>query len=187
MVDKKSIIIGMAARLDSGKRHELIIKALNHPKLKLLNLTFYIAGEGDNKNYLKHLINQEGLNKKVLFNGSLNKKKMKSWYKKLNLYVHATNGEGMSISILEAMSMKIPVMGSNVMGVNNLLNENKYIGMLFKNSVEDLATKIKYFYMFSRTKKIMFAKKQRKFVLNSYSSTIMFNNYKKIILKFIKD
>ena len=52
---------------------------------------------------------------------------MKLWYKKLNLYVHATNGEGMSISILEAMSMKIPVIGSNVMGVNNFLNEKKKI------------------------------------------------------------
>ena len=184
---KEQFIIGMSARLDTGKRHELIIKALNHPKLKSLNLLFLIAGEGDNENYLKDLTNQENLKNKVIFQGSLNQKKMKLWYKKLNLYVHATNGEGMSISILEAMSMKIPVIGSNVMGVNNLLNEKKKIGILFENSVEDLATKIKSFYKYSLTKKILVGNKQRKFILNNYSSPIMFSNYKKVILKYIQN
>ena len=185
-INKKQFIIGMAARLDVGKRHELIIKALNHPKLKSFNLIFFIAGEGERKNYLKSLICQEKLKNKVIFCGSLDQQKMKIWYKKLNLYVHATNGEGMSISILEAMSMKIPVIGSNVMGVNNLLIQKKNIGMLFENSVDDLANKIEYFYTSSKIIKNLFEKKQRKFIINNYSSLTMFNNYRKVVSKFIK-
>ena len=40
--------------------------------------------------------------------------KLKKWYNSLDLYVQASVGEGMSMSILEAMSMKVPVIGSNV-------------------------------------------------------------------------
>ena len=183
--NKNQFIIGMAARLDMGKRHELIIKALNHSRLKDLNVVFFIAGKGENENYLKKLTKLNGLHNKVIFNGSLNEKKIKLWYEKLNLYVHATNGEGMSISILEAMSMEIPVIGSNVMGVKNLLSVKKNIGMLFENSIDDLAAKIEFFYKSSEAKKILFKKNQRKFIMNNYSSLIMFNNYKKIILKLI--
>ena len=183
--NNKQFVIGMAARLDSGKRHELVIKTLNHPKLKHFNIIFLIVGRGANIDYLKALTKKEGLINKVIFNGSLSENKMKLWYKKLNLYAHATNGEGMSISILEAMSMKIPVIGSNVDGVKNLLNAKKNIGMLFENSILDLAKKIEFFYKSSEVTKTLFKEKQRKFIEDNYSSTIMFNNYKKIILKII--
>ena len=185
VIKRKNFIIGMAARLDAGKRHELIIYALNHPKLKSHDITFLIAGGGDNVEYLKDLVKNEGLNNKVKFNGPLNEIDMKFWYKKLDVYVHATNGEGMSISILEAMAMKIPVIGSNVMGVKNLLNAKKNIGMLFENTIDDLATKIEFFYKSSKTEKILFKKYQRNFILDNHSSSIMFNNYKEVILKLL--
>ena len=177
--------IGMAARLDDKKRHELIIKALKHPKLRSLNIIFSIVGDGERREELKLLVKNMRLNNKVLFDGVLNRQKMKEWYQKLNLYVQATDGEGMSISILEAMSMQVPVIGSDVVGVNNLLNIKSNIGMLFKNKTDDLADKIYFFFRSTEHNKKLFENKQRDFILKNYSSMIMFNNYKKIILKIM--
>ena len=153
----------MAARLDSGKRHELVIKTLNHPKLKIEQEIALLEDE-ERSEYLELMEMDEPVLNKVIFNGSLGENKMKLWYKKLNLYAHATNGEGMSISILEAMSMKIPVIGSNVDGVKNLFNAKKNIGMLFENSIHDLAKKIEFFYKSSEVTKTLFKEKQRKFI-----------------------
>ena len=50
--------------------------------------------------------------------------------------------EGMPLSILEAMACKNTVIVSNVMGINEIINDNRN-GMLFENDNEnDLANKI---------------------------------------------
>lgn len=179
----KNFRIGMASRIESGKKLKLIIKTLKHQNLKTLNIIFSIAGDGNNLAKLKNYVRDENLQNKVKFEGFINEKKLKLWYKKLDLYVQATIGEGMSISIFEAMSMGVPVIGSNVDGIKNLLGKKQYVGMLFNNTTQDLSKKIKYFYKLSYKSKKLFSKTQRQFVINNYSSTIMFNNYKKIILK----
>lgn len=175
--------IGMAARVDNGKKHELIIKSLNLPKLKDLKIIFSIAGDGENIKNLKRIVKINNLEKKVYFEGSLSEDQIKSWYMKLNLYVHASKGEGMSISILEAMSMEIPVIGSNVIGINNLLDEKSKIGILFNNTALDLSNKIHYFYHCSSSKINEFKNSQRNLVKNKFSSLKMYNKYNKVILK----
>ena len=177
--------IGMASRIDSSKKQELIIKALMSNNLKYLNITLTLAGEGSSLVKLKNFVKSKNLQNKVKFEGFLNEHKLKSWYNKLNLYVQATVGEGMSISIFEAMSMEVPVLGSNVNGVKNILGKKKYVGILFNNTIQDLSKKIEYFYTLSDKKKNLYQKNQRKFVINNYSSSLMFSNYKKIILKHI--
>ena len=175
--------IGMAARVDNGKKHELIIKSLNLPKLKNLKIIFSIAGDGENIRSLKKLIRISNLEKKVYFEGSLNEDQIKSWYRKLNLYVHASKGEGMSISILEAMSMRIPVIASNVVGINNLLDEKSKIGILFNNTALDLSKKIHYFYHCSNSRINEFKNSQRNLVKKKFSSFKMYNKYNKVIFK----
>ena len=179
--------IGMASRIDLGKKQELIIRALKQPNLKPLNIIFTIVGEGSNLLKLKNLVDLEDLQNKVKFDGILNETDLKLWYEKLNLYAQATVGEGMSISIFEAMSMGVPVMGSNVIGVRNLLGKKKYVGILFNNEVNDISKKIEYFYNLNNKQQKLFTKHQRKFVIHNYSSPIMFNNYKKIILKVLPE
>jgi len=179
--------IGMASRLDTGKKHELIIKALNNNNLKSFNIILTLAGEGANLVKLKKLVKSENLQNRVKFVGFLDERKLKLWYKSLNLYVQSTIGEAMSISIFEAMSMEVPVIGSNVVGVNNILGKKKYVGTLFNNNTEDLSKKIKFFYKLSEKHYALYTNNQRKFILNNYSNSIMSDNYKKIILKILPE
>ena len=109
---------------------------------------------------------------------------MKNGNNELDLYVHATLGEAMSISILQAMSMEIPILASNVSGVKNLIGTKKNLGMLFENNKFDLAKKIKIFYFMSLKEKIKFSNVQKNFVDKNFSDELMFNKYKKLILNF---
>lgn len=177
--------IGMATRLDGiEKLPELIIDSLKMIEPDKLKINFYIAGDGKRKKIIENKIKEHNLENHCIMNGYLSQSELKKWYNELDLYVHATLGEAMSISILQAMSMEIPILASNVSGVNNLIGIKKNIGMLFENNKFDLAKKIKVFYFMSLREKMKFSNEQKKFLDKNFSDELMFNRYKKLILNF---
>ena len=177
--------IGMATRLDGiEKMPELIIDSLKLIESNKLKINFYIAGDGKRKKIIENKIKEHELENRCIMSGYLNQSQLKKWYNELDLYVHATLGEAMSISILQAMSMEIPILASNVSGVKNLIGTKKNLGMLFENNKFDLAKKIKIFYFMSLKEKIKFSNVQKNFVDKNFSDELMFNKYKKLILNF---
>ena len=121
------------------------------------------------------------MNNKIRLEGYLEEKKLKKWYNSLDLYIQASAGEGMSTSLLQAMSMEIPVIGSNVTGINNILGKKKYLGLLFKNNVEDLSKTIEYFYFLKKKTRIKYVKTQHDYVLNNHNCKLMFEKYLSLI------
>jgi len=169
--------IGMACRVNRLKYYDLIANALNNSHLKNLSVEFLLAGDGEDLNDFKIRIKNLNLQKKVKFFGNLNEPNLKKWYAGLDVYIQASVGEGMPISLLQAMSMNIPVIGSRVSGTKEILGK-KYVGLLFNNNVEDLAKKIKYFYYINKKEKLKYMNTQRKYV-------ILKHNYKKIFNKYL--
>ena len=148
---KKSNVfkIGMACRVNRLKHYDLIANSLNSNFLKNLNIEFLLAGDGEDLNDFKIRIKKLNLQKKIKFSGNLQEPNLKKWYACLDLYIQASVGEGMPISLMQAMSMEMPVIGSRVAGIKEILGK-KYVGLLFNNNVEDLAKKIKYFYFINK-------------------------------------
>ena len=138
---KKFIIFGMASRINTLKRHDLIIEAFQSKLLKDEKIKCHFAGSGENILPLKKMIKNERMFK---FCGALNTNELKKWYDSIDFYIQATSGEGHSTSILQAMGMNLPVLGSNVSGVKNFLYPKKNIGLIFNNSQVSLANKIKF-------------------------------------------
>ena len=179
--------IGMATRLEGiEKIPDLVFEALNTVLLKKYRINFYLAGDGKRKKIIKEKIKNYNLNKSCFINGYLKENDLKNWYKSLDLYVHPTLGEAMSTSILQAMSMNLPVLASDVTGVNNMIGKKKYVGMLFKNNEIDLAKKIEIFYNMNYKLKQKFSKTQKKYLIKNHSSELMFERYKQLILKLLK-
>ena len=176
----KLLKIGMAGRINSKRYHELIIKSLNSKTLKHLDIDCSFAGEGELKEKLKKIVREKNLDKKIFFNNNLNKLQLKKWYLNLDLYIQASKGEGLSISILQSMALGIPVLGSNVSGIKNILNEKKNIGMLFENNKTSLVNKIKYFYLMKNKQRYNISKKQNLLVKNKFSEIMMVNRYNEL-------
>ena len=178
--NKKILKVGMAARLNSSRHHLLIIEAINSSILEGVNIQCSFAGDGELKNELKRVNKKKKLNKKFIFNNMLNQNQLKKWYSDLDLYIQATKGEGMSISLIQAMAMGVPVLASNVSGIKTFLNPRKFIGLLFKNNKISLAKKVKYFFLMNQKNKKKISIKQKIYIKKNFSEIGMIKKYNKL-------
>jgi len=179
---KNSLIIGMASRINKLKRHDLIVNALEDNELKNFKIKCLFAGEGENINNIKNMIKSKN---KFKFYGTLNPRDLKKWYQSLDVYIQATNGEGHSTSILQAMGMNLPILASNVSGIKNFLSPKKKIGFLFENKKKSLIKVMKKFIFMSNLERYNIIKSQKRYVLENYSEEVFLNKYKKIIKHII--
>ncbi len=179
----KHFNIGMSARINDKKLHKLIIKTINKTTKKN-RIKCFFAGDGEYKKKLKNYIYEHKI-KNVIFDGQLNLVQLNNWYKKLDLYIQATKGEGSSISLLEAINNHVPVICSNVSGIKDMNLPNKKI-ILFKNNEEDLLKKILFFYSMSKKQKERIIMDQTKFLRKFHSVEDMLKKYLIVYKKIIK-
>jgi glycosyltransferase involved in cell wall biosynthesis len=143
--NKDVIQIGMQSRLQPNKDHLTLIRAFAQicrcfPE-KQLHLN--IAGNGSTYIEITTLIKQMGLSKRITLYGTLSKFELLNFLNNLDIYVHCTHGETMSNSIMQALSCGLPVIASNVLGVNNMITEES--GILYSpGDSDDLTNKILY-------------------------------------------
>jgi glycosyltransferase involved in cell wall biosynthesis len=124
-------VIGMASRMTEIKRQDLLIEAVallceqdGHDAWKLS-----LAGEGDTLEALRARVNALNLAEVVSFPGYLGESALQDWFKDLDIYAHASEGETLSTSLLQALAMGLPVVGSNVAGINTLLGSGGGVGI----------------------------------------------------------
>ena len=149
---KKFIIIGMAGRMNSSKLHFLIIDAVQSLLENKYKIMCHFPGQGEEMKNLKNIILKK-FKKNFVFNGFLNHEKLEKWFLTLSLYIQASKGEGSSISILKALSLKIPTIASNVSGIKDL--KVPYLkSMLFDNNKKSLKKKILNYLKLEQKKKL---------------------------------
>lgn len=142
------IVIGNVARIDVSKKgQDILIEAIS--KVKNRNIKCVFAGEADQKqmeeaNQLKFKAkNIEKLSGNVItFLGNINN--IPGFLSKINIFILPSRFEGFGISLIEAMSMKIPCISSNIDGPKEIIGEEER-GYLFEaENPQALAEKIDY-------------------------------------------
>ena len=103
--------IGCAARLESVKAHDVLIKALH--KLPN-NIGLLLAGTGSLKAKLEQLIINLNLEKRVFFLGHVDD--MTNFYHLIDVFCLSSNNEGLPLSPLEAQACGIPAVLTDVGG-----------------------------------------------------------------------
>jgi len=126
-----NVVLGMQSRLVAIKDHITLFNALAIIKNKLPNRYFqlFIAGDGDYRLYLEQMVDKSGLRKYITFLGVLNEDKLPQFLQSLDIYIHASFGETMSTAIMQAMACGLPIIASDVDGINNMV-EHKQTGIL---------------------------------------------------------
>lgn len=130
----KTIMIGAVGRLDRIKNYAIIVKACKILDSKFSNWKFCLAGDGDEKKYIEHIINNNNLNNKIYLLGNYNK--IHLFLENIDIFIQPSLYEGFSNTILEAMAMKIPVIASNIGGNRNIV-QNDVNGLLFNPEKEE--------------------------------------------------
>lgn len=122
------ICVGMAGRLSSSKRQDLLIDVASD-----LPITLMIAGNGDCMEVLRQrAIDANASN--VIFSGTIPEVYMPKWFRSLDIYLHASNGETFSMAILQAMASGLPIIASDISGMDEVLGHDGECGFLVANT-----------------------------------------------------
>ncbi|MEI9956289.1 MAG: glycosyltransferase family 4 protein [Ferruginibacter sp.] len=139
----KPAILGMQSRLVPIKDHATLLKAFALVKASSQEeIILKIAGDGVSRKELENLSASLELEKNVFFTGMLNEDELLAFLQSLDIYIHASLGETMSTAIMQAMACALPIIASDVPGINNMI-ENNVTGILVPHkNVEKMAEAI---------------------------------------------
>ncbi|MCD4792911.1 MAG: glycosyltransferase family 4 protein [Bacteroidales bacterium] len=136
-IQENEIVLGYAGRLSKVKGCEHLINAMPFVNK---NAKLIIAGTGDEKSKLENLIAQNNAEQKVKLLGFV--QNIRQFYMLIDILVIPSEHESFGLIAIEAQALGIPVIASDIPGLNEVVINNK-TGLLFerKNS-KDLAEKI---------------------------------------------
>ena len=128
-----NICIGTVCRLSKEKRIDNLIKIFSRFDY---NFTFKIIGNGPELENLKKLTKSLNLEKKITFIGKVSPEKIKSKIKNFDYFINSSDFEGFPNSVVEALSLGIPVIASQSYGGINEIIKNKNFGLIYNNDTE---------------------------------------------------
>jgi len=175
------IVIGMQSRLQPIKDHPTLLKAfaLLLKKYPEKGLLLRIAGDGETRASLEQLAKELGIDKQTEFCGMLNESDLVHFMQSLNIYVHASFGETMSNSIMQAMSCGLPVIASDVWGINNMIT-NEENGMLVEPENEKKLCVEMDRIINEKTLRRQLADNARAYAEKEFSSEELFKRYSRL-------
>ena len=113
----------VVSRLVSQKNIDSIIKAVK--VMENENIILKIVGDGSEINNLKLLVKKYELEEKVNFTGKIVGLKLNEYFKDADIFIQASNYEGLPHSILEAINYEISILSTEVGGCSTLLNKGE--------------------------------------------------------------
>ena len=131
-IPENAFVIGSVGRLAKVKNYELMVSVCND--LKSDNSYFVIAGDGPERAALEEAINNKGLYNK--FNLLGEQADINEVLSTFDVFMNTSRYEGISNTILEAMSKGIPVIANSVGGTPEIL-QGGITGYLISRNSED--------------------------------------------------
>lgn len=147
-VDRKSLGLGeedlvviTVASLTPHKGHHVLIDAAKAVSKRHENLRLLIVGDGPLRNNLRAYADELQLSSKIVFAGQ--RKDVNSLLKLANIFVlPSKEREGLPIALIETMAVGLPVIGTQLGGIPEVIEENVN-GLLFApGNSEELAAAI---------------------------------------------
>jgi glycosyltransferase involved in cell wall biosynthesis len=117
------IILGTVGRLYYQKDPITLIKSFKIINDRFPNTKLVIVGDGPLEQVCIKLIAKLGLKSKIDLAGY--QKNSKAYYKMFDIFMLSSHYEGLPYALLEAMSMGIPSVGTNVVGIKDLISNGR--------------------------------------------------------------
>jgi glycosyltransferase involved in cell wall biosynthesis len=152
-----------------------LIKAMNelNEKIELI-----VIGEGELKESYKKLAKNLGVGNRVKFLGYVKENELRKWYSKVDCLVlpSISKLESFGLVALEAMSMKVPVIVTNVCGISSIVKDSNSGIVIEPRKPKVIASAIK---------KLFFDKKLREKLGRNAVRTAKMYEWKKIAKRYI--
>ncbi len=122
---KDEFVILTVSEFTKNKNYPVMLKTIANLKDK--NIKYFICGTGSEMENMKKLSHELGLDDVVKFMGYV--KNVPDIMSASDVFLTASHREGLALSVIEAMNFALPIVGSNVRGVRDLI-ENGENGFL---------------------------------------------------------
>ena len=179
------INITIVSRLVSHKNIKKIIRAISDLNDPLIYLN--IIGDGPELNQLQRISLESNNKDNIIFHGKLNRDDINHIFLKSDIYIQASNYEGLPHSLLEAMSYGIPVLCTPVGECKEILgNEDRGYLLDLPVSINNIKSKITEII---GEKNIANKKGERgkDFINEKYNLTNSFNLYKNLFTRLLEE
>jgi len=117
--DGSEIILGTVGRLYYQKDPITLIKSFKIINDRFPNTKLIMVGDGPLEQVCIKLIDKLGLKTKIRLAGY--QKNSKAYYKMFDIFMLSSHYEGLPYALLEAMCVGIPSVGTNVVGIKDLI------------------------------------------------------------------
>ncbi len=165
--NEKKVLGTIAATNVKYKGQQDVIKALGKLKHQgKLNYEYQLVGSG-NQNFLKGIAKKNGVEEQIKFISGLPHEKIFQWLDTIDIYIQPSRVEGLPRALIEAMSRGLPVIGTNVGGIPEVIEKpylitnsrgkvNEIVDILEnlskENMIEQAKRNYKYIQKFERKK-----------------------------------
>lgn len=170
-IDEKDFVFGFVGRINRDKGIDELFEAFKMLEKESSNIKLMLVGNEENI----HLLNQDlykwaKANSNIIFCGR--QSQVEQYYSVINCYVLPSYREGFGMGVIEAESMGIPVIVSNIPGPTDAMKNNVTGLMCEKKNVEDLKNKM--FMMLDEKLCTTFAENTREFVIENFEQNKFF-------------
>ena len=125
-ISENTPIVGVVARLVENKGLDIFIKASTIILDKYPNAIFIICGSGPDEKNLTNLIKELNVFDKVMFTGHVDsKKELIHIMASFDVFLLPTRREGLGIVYIEAMVLGIPVVGTRIPPITEIIVEGQ--------------------------------------------------------------
>ena len=122
-VHKADINLLIISRLVIQKNINIVIEAME--LLDNKNVKLSIIGEGGEFNKLEGVIHELNLQNRVQLLGKIDNNKISQFLLTADIFIQASDYEGLPHSVLEAINYEIPILSTEVGGCRDLLNDGE--------------------------------------------------------------
>ena len=179
------INITIVSRLVSHKNIKKIIRAISDLNDPLIYLN--IIGDGPELNQLQKISLESNNKDNIIFHGKLNRDDINHIFLKSDIYIQASNYEGLPHSLLEAMSYGIPVLCTPVGECKEILgNEDRGYILDLPVSKNNIKTKISEI-IGEKNIANKKGKRGKDFINEKYNLTNSFNLYKNLFTRLLEE
>lgn len=122
-LDSSTRLIGMVARLDPIKNHDMLIRAMKEISIQEPKARLLIVGDGVLRDKLEMQTRELNLDEHVIFLGE--RKDVPRIMNGLDVFTLTSWSEGMSLTLVEAMASQLPIVATEVGGNPSIIKNMK--------------------------------------------------------------
>jgi glycosyltransferase involved in cell wall biosynthesis len=176
-------VLGLVGRLEEQKGQRFLLAALPDLSREIPNLSVLLVGEGREYETLKRRAEELGVSPLVRFLGT--RRDLPRLFHAMDLFVQPSLWEGLPLTLLMAMGARLPVVGTRVSGVTEVIEDGRNGRLVAPGDSEALAKAILELYRRPELRSRM-AEAGRQTVAQRYSQEAMLRRLEGLYLQIME-